>query len=266
MAQSIITVPLYSIDEKDGLNKSLLQRSFSEAVKQMRQRLGMYVLYDRVLCYNSRGCVQKKLEEPVFYVFGNLYNIAQGRQFSVVPQSWLDQLEEQGFSHFVYNQRLGQIMAVYENKSIVLDDAVSEFLVRGKSQPFKRQKVWLLSEPVFKPLCPNSETYEYSVLAKILTDIKFNPAQFQGIETYLRVYYANGMSEITKSGTTYVFDDCIVGKGFLRKMFSGNKNVLRQINADKEDVMILDSDKRVYSLPRDYQLIKRSYIRQWLKS
>ena len=129
------------------------------------------------------------------------------------------------------------------------------------------EKTQLLSEPVFKPICANSDDYDYVVLSKVLNDIRLNPSKFQGFASYSSVYYTDGTVEFSGVEKQYVFDDCVVDKDVLRRMFADNRLILKQINADKGQAMILDSyNKRVYSLLENSQLIRRRYLRKWLSN
>lgn len=65
MAQSIITVPLYSVEENDGLNRSLQQKTFKEAVARMYRENGMYIVYNRQMNYDRFGCFAPKTLRPL---------------------------------------------------------------------------------------------------------------------------------------------------------------------------------------------------------
>ena len=141
------------------------------------------------------------------------------------------------------------MLEVDEEGNSILDDGVYQRRDSGKRAPdYVSRKEWLLSEPVFKPICAASARYDYTVLSSVLSDIRLNPSGFQGFVSYSLVYYANGTMEISGIGTQYVFDDCIVEKGLLRHMFVGNRAVLNRIKADKGHAMILDSNKQVHPL------------------
>ena len=172
-----------------------------------------------------------------------------------------------GFDHFVYNHRIKKVLAVNEEENVILDDAVCQRLALGKEVPgYGSKREWLLSEPVFKPICADSDRYDYAVLSKVLSDIRLNPTGFQGFASYSQVYYADGTMEISGIGTQYVFDDCIIEKGLLRHMFAGNRAVLNRIKADKGYAMILDSNKQVYPLMENSMPIKRRYVEKWLSN
>ena len=271
MAQSIITVPLYSVEENDGLNRSLRQKTFKEAVARMYREHGMYIVYNRQMSYDRFGRSPNMLDVPVIFAFGRLYDTEGGRKVFGAKHpyllNWFDEIEQLGFDHFVYNHRIKKVLAVNEEENVILDDAVCQRLALGKEVPgYGSKREWLLSEPVFKPICAGSDRYDYAVLSKVLSDIRLNPTGFQGFASYSQVYYADGTMEISGIGTQYVFDDCIVEKGLLRHMFAGNRAVLNRIKAHKGHAMILDSNKQVYPLMENSMPIKRRYVEKWLSN
>lgn len=237
----------------------------------MYREHGMYIVYNRQMSYDRFGRSPNMLDVPVIFAFGRLYDTESGHKVFGAKHpyllNWFDEIEQLGFDHFVYNHRIKKMLAVNEEENIILDDAVCQRLALGKEvSGYGSKREWLLSEPVFKPICADSDRYDYAVLSKVLSDIRLNPTGFQGFASYSQVYYADGTMEISGIGTQYVFDDCIIEKGLLRHMFAGNRAVLNRIKADKGHAMILDSNKQVYPLMENSMPIKRRYVEKWLSN
>lgn len=144
MAQSIITVPLYSVEENDGLNRSLQQKTFKEAVARMYRENGMYIVYNRQMNYDRFGRSPNMLDVPVIYAFGRLYDTESGHKVFGAKHpyllNWFDEIEQLGFDHFVYNHRIKKMLAVNEEENIILDDAVCQRLASGKRRPVMVQR------------------------------------------------------------------------------------------------------------------------------
>lgn len=270
MQDVIIKVPLFSVDEGSIENKSALQKSFQQVVSRMYNGNGMYFKQDREIHYTITGRKIVKLDEVRFFVFGEVFKISDAKLSLGVKYPYLikefERFEEMGFDEIAYNSAVQKIIPFNDEQMVILEEDVAENLYSNQGYSSNSSRVWLFSEPLFKPVCFNQADYEPVVLSELLKSISLNFDDYQGIEVFERNYYGDGSSEIKPAKCQYVFEDAVVGKNLLANMFSDNKSSLRLINKSPGLQMILDQKKRLLPIPENAIILRRAVIRKWMKS
>lgn len=186
----LFAVPLFDINERDGMNTAKIERSFPQALRRMYDFGGFFIKISRMYVYTCNTRKVKKAEQEKIIVFGTRTSTDCCRQIAEESQHYeLDKIEQAGITEVVFNSRVKKFLAFTPENMTVIEDSCIPLLINGKG--YGSGLVPIASDYTAELIGVDYKNNGGFNVIDVIKDLTYQ-SQAAGFKIIRRDYYTNG--------------------------------------------------------------------------